>query len=106
MRGHSHDPDTRLPCSTPSPFRPASSWGSRWLAHARAGRPQVDRPRRGTLNALLEAVKVLPRTEDDWQRISPPSGTTSIVCTPGFSHSTDLDETAEALERSMSSLQA
>jgi ABC-type transporter Mla subunit MlaD len=66
--------------------------------------------RDGELDALLQAVKALPRTEDELSRISPPSATTSkglqAWLEPLHKELTDLDETAEALERSMSSLQA
>ena len=44
--------------------------------------------RDGDLDALLEAVKVLPRTEDELSANIAASGTTSRVCRPGFSRST------------------
>ena len=66
--------------------------------------------RDGDLDALLEAVKTLPRTEDELSaNIAALRGDIEALhawLQPLHQELTDLDETAEALERSMSSLQA
>ena len=66
--------------------------------------------RDGDLDALLEAVKALPRTEDELSaNIAALREDIKGLHTwlqPLHKELTDLDETAEALERSMSSLQA
>jgi chromosome segregation ATPase len=66
--------------------------------------------RDGDLEALLESVKVLPRTEDELSAniaaLREDLKALQAWLEPLHQELTDLDETAEALERSMSSLQA
>jgi hypothetical protein len=66
--------------------------------------------RDGDLDALLEAVKALPRTEDELSAniaaLRDDLKGLQVWLQPLHKELTDLDETAEALERSMSSLQA
>ena len=66
--------------------------------------------RDGDLDALLEAVKTLPRTEDELSAnivaLRDDLKGLQIWLQPLHRELTDLDETAEALERSMSNLQA
>ena len=63
----------------------------------------------GDLDALLEAVKALPRTEDELSAniaaLRDDIKGLHAWLGPLHKELTDLDETAEALERSMSSLQ-
>ena len=66
--------------------------------------------RGGDLDALLEAVRELPRTEDELSAniaaLRDDIRGLQAWLQPLHKELTDLDETAEALERSMSSLQA
>ena len=66
--------------------------------------------RDGDLDALLEAVKALPRTEDELSAniaaLRDDLRGLQAWLQPLHQELTDLDETAEALERSMSNLQA
>jgi chromosome segregation ATPase len=66
--------------------------------------------RDGDLEALLESVKVLPRTEDELSAniaaLREDIKALHAWLQPLHRELTDLDETAEALERSMTSLQA
>ena len=66
--------------------------------------------RDGDLDALLDAVKALPRTEDELSAniaaLRDDIKGLHAWLGPLHKELTDLDETAEALERSMSSLQA
>ena len=66
--------------------------------------------RDGDLDTLLEAVKALPRTEDELSAniaaLRDDIKGLHAWLGPLHKELTDLDETAEALERSMSSLQA
>ena len=66
--------------------------------------------RDGDLDALLDAVKALPRTEDELSAnivaLRDDLKGLQAWLQPLHKELTDLDETAEALERSMSSLQA
>ena len=66
--------------------------------------------RDGGLDALLDAVKALPRTEDELSAniaaLRDDLKGLQIWLQPLHTELTDLDETAEALERSMSNLQA
>jgi chromosome segregation ATPase len=65
--------------------------------------------RDGDLDALLQAVKALPRTEDELSAnvaaLRDDLKGLQAWLEPLHKELTDLDETAEALERSMSSLQ-
>ena len=66
--------------------------------------------RDGDLQALLDAVKALPRTEDELSvniaALRDDIKALEVWLQPLHKELTDLDETAEALERSRSSLQA
>ena len=66
--------------------------------------------RDGDLHALLDAVNTLPRTEDELSAniaaLRDDLKGLQAWLQPLHKELTDLDETAEALERSMSSLQA
>jgi chromosome segregation ATPase len=66
--------------------------------------------REGDLETLLDAVKALPRTEDELSAniaaLRDDLKGLQVWLQPLHQELTDLDETAEALERSMSSLQA
>jgi chromosome segregation ATPase len=66
--------------------------------------------RDGDLEALLESVKALPRTEDELSAniaaLRDDLNGLQAWLQPLHKELTDLDETAEALEGSMSSLQA
>jgi ABC-type transporter Mla subunit MlaD len=66
--------------------------------------------RDGDLDALLEAVKALPRTEDELSAniaaLRDDLKGLEAWLQPLHKELTDLDDTAEALERSMSKLQA
>lgn len=66
--------------------------------------------RDGDLDDLLEAVKTLPRIEDELSAtiaaLREDVTALQVWLEPLHKELTDLDETAEALERSMSSLQA
>lgn len=64
----------------------------------------------GDLRALREAAEVLPRTEDELSAnisaLRDDIKALHVWLEPLHKELTDLDETAEALERSMSNLQA
>ena len=64
----------------------------------------------GVLTELRESVKVLPRTEDELSAniaaLREDIKALQVWLQPLHTELTDLDETAEALERSMTSLQA
>jgi uncharacterized coiled-coil DUF342 family protein len=66
--------------------------------------------REGDLTALLESVKVLPRTEDELSEniaaLRDDIKALHAWLEPLHKELTDLDETAEALQRSMTDLQA
>jgi chromosome segregation ATPase len=66
--------------------------------------------RQGDLTALLESVRVLPRTEDELSAniaaLRDDIQALQVWLEPLHKELADLDDTAEALERSMKGLQA
>jgi chromosome segregation ATPase len=78
--------------------------------HTLAERVRRLTDREGDLKALLESVKVLPRTEDELSAniaaLRDDIQALRAWLEPLHREMTDLDDTAEALQRSMNDLQA